>query len=65
MEKFHPYFYKEVNNVDEKTFEKYLHILVQRQDIIIEQISALSTVLAKHLDLPIEEGECEYINDVE
>ena len=46
--------------MNEETFEKYLRILVHRQDIIIEQVSALSTVLAKHLDLPIEEGESGY-----
>lgn len=46
--------------MDEKTFERALQIIIHRQDIIIEQISALSRVLANHLDLPIEEGECEY-----
>lgn len=46
--------------MDDKTLEKAIRILIHRQDIIIEQISALSKTLAKHLDLPIEEGECEY-----
>lgn len=46
--------------MDDKTLEKALRIIVHRQDIIIEQLTALSKVLAKHLDLPIEEGECEY-----
>lgn len=42
----------------------YLRAINDKQNIILEQISALSIALAKHLDLPIEEGECEYINDV-
>lgn len=46
--------------MNEETFEKYLRVLVHRQDIIIEQISALSKALANHLDLPVEEGEFEY-----
>ena len=46
--------------MDDKTLEKCLRILIHRQDVIIDQLSALSKVLAKHLDLPIEEGECEY-----
>lgn len=50
--------------MDDKTLEKALRILIQRQDVIIEQISALSIALAKHLNLPTEEMECEYINDI-
>lgn len=46
--------------MNDKTLEKALRIIIHRQDIIIEQISALSKVLAKHLELPIEEGEFEY-----
>lgn len=46
--------------MDEKTLEKCLRIIIHRQDIVIEQISALSKVLANHLELPIEEGEFEY-----
>lgn len=37
-----------------------LHGIMKRQEILIEQLSSLSKVIANHLDLPIEEGVDEY-----
>ena len=36
----------------------------RKQNILIEQVSALSKVLANHLGLAIEEGEDGDINDI-
>lgn len=42
-----------------------LRRIERRQDIIMEQLSALSKVIANHLGLAIEEGEDGDIYDVE
>lgn len=49
--------------MDDTMLRMYLRAINEKQNIIIEQLSMLSKVLAKHLDLPIEEGESD-VNDV-
>ena len=54
--------------MNEKIILAILHKLENidsKQNIIIEQLSALSKAYAKEYDLAIEDGEleCEYIND--
>lgn len=51
--------------MDDVMSKMYLRSINEKQNIILEQLSAISIALAKHLDLPIEEEECEYTNDVE
>lgn len=45
--------------MEDLQLRKYLYAVMQRQDIILEQLSAISKVLANQFNLPIEEGECE------
>lgn len=44
--------------MDNETIYMCLCKIMQRQNILIEQVSSISKALADNLDLPIEEGEC-------
>lgn len=50
--------------MDDVMLKMYLRAINEKQNIIIEQLTALSRAFANHLDLPIEEGEND-INDIE
>ena len=57
---------KDIDNIERSdvcvkysTIYMYLCKIIQTQNIIIDQISSISKVLADNLDLPIEEGECD------
>lgn len=44
---------------------KYLTIINNKQNAIIDMLSGLCVAYAKQNNLAIEEEECEYINDIE
>lgn len=46
--------------MDEITIiKKKIDVINMKQNIILEQLSVISRILAKQYNLPIEEGECE------
>ena len=55
---FRPYFFWKGDNVNEDMLRMYLRAINEKQNIIIEQLNSLSKVIANHLNLAIEEGEC-------
>ena len=61
---FRPYFFWKGDNVNEDMLRMYLRAINEKQNILIEQLNALSKVIANHLDLAIEEGELD-INETE
>ena len=50
--------------MNEDMLRMYLRAINEKQNILIEQLNALSKAIANHLDLAIEEGELD-INETE
>ena len=50
--------------MNEDMLRMYLRAINEKQNILIEQLNALSKVIANHLDLAIAEGELD-INETE